>query len=251
LTEAQTLMKDPNVFGSMMVHMGYADALVSGVSQHYPDTIRPALQIIGTREGLRRVSGCYLMITRSRQVYFLADATVNIDPSAEDLVEIALSTAQTARRFDVEPRVAMLSFSTFGSTHHPQCEKVRKAVELIRRTDPSLVVDGEIMADVAVSPELIEKVYSFSHLTGGANVLIFPELSSANIAYKLLGKLGGCRELGPILMGMRKPVHVLSRDAEVEEIVNIAAIAVVDAQENDLFSWPASRKRVDLVGKYY
>ena len=251
LTEAQILMKDPNVFGSMMVHMGYADALVSGVSQHYPDTIRPALQIIGTREGLRRVSGCYLMITRSRQVYFLADATVNIDPSAEDLVEIALSTAQTARRFDVEPRVAMLSFSTFGSTHHPQCEKVRKAVELIRRTDPSLVVDGEIMADVAVSPELIEKVYSFSHLTGGANVLIFPELSSANIAYKLLGKLGGCRELGPILMGMRKPVHVLSRDAEVEEIVNIAAIAVVDAQENDLFSWPASRKRVDLVGKYY
>ena len=250
LTEAQTLMKDPNVFGSMMVHMGYADALVSGVSQHYPDTIRPALQIIGTREGLRRVSGCYLMITRSRQVYFLADATVNIDPSAEDLVEIALSTAQTARRFDVEPRVAMLSFSTFGSTHHPQCDKVRKAVELIRRTDPSLVVDGEIMADVAVSPELIEKVYSFSYLTGGANVLIFPELSSANIAYKLLGKLGGCRELGPILMGMRKPVHVLSRDAEVEEIVNIAAIAVVDAQENDLFSWPASRKRMELVGKY-
>jgi len=251
LTEAQILMKDPNVFGSMMVYMGYADALVSGVSQHYPDTIRPALQIIGTREGLRRVSGCYLMITRSRQVYFLADATVNIDPSAEDLVEIALSTAQTARRFDVEPRVAMLSFSTFGSTHHPQCEKVRKAVELIRRTDPSLVVDGEIMADVAVSPELIEKVYSFSYLTGGANVLIFPELSSANIAYKLLGKLGGCRELGPILMGMRKPVHVLSRDAEVEEIVNIAAIAVVDAQENDLFSWPANRKRMDLVGKYY
>ena len=250
LTEAQTLMKDPNVFGSMMVHMGYADALVSGVSQHYPDTIRPALQIIGTREGLKRVSGCYLMITRSRQVYFLADATVNIDPSTEDLVEIALSAAQTARRFDVEPRVALLSFSTFGSTKHPECEKVRKAVELIRRTDPTLVVDGEVMADVAVSPELIEKVYSFSYLTGGANVLIFPDLSSANIAYKLLGKLGGCREFGPILMGMRKPVHVLSRDAEVEEIVNIAAIAVVDAQENDMFSWPAARKRMELVGKY-
>jgi malate dehydrogenase (oxaloacetate-decarboxylating)(NADP+) len=123
-------------------------------------------------------------------------------------------------------------------------------VELIRRTDPTLVVDGEVMADVAVSPDLIEKVYSFSWLTGGANVLIFPELSSANIAYKLLGKLGGCKELGPILMGMRKPVHVLSRDAEVEEIVNMAAIAVVDAQENDLFAWPVARKHMELVGKY-
>ncbi len=248
MTEAYTQMKDPNVFGSMMVHMGDADALVSGVSQHYPDTIRPALQIIGTREGLRRVAGCYVMITRSHQVYVLADATVNIEPSTEDLAEIALCAAHLARRFDLEPRVAMLSFSTFGSTKHPQCEKVRKAVELIRKMDPALVVDGEVMADVALSPELLEKVYSFSSLTGGANVLIFPELSSANIGYKLLGKLGGCRELGPILMGMRKPVHVLSRDAQVEEIVNIAAIAVVDAQENDSLSWPAALKHTELVG---
>jgi malate dehydrogenase (oxaloacetate-decarboxylating)(NADP+) len=188
------------------------------------------------------------MITRSHQVYVLADATVNIEPSTEDLAEIALCAAHLARRFDLEPRVAMLSFSTFGSTKHPQCEKVRKAVELIRKMDPSLIVDGEVMADVAVSPELIEKVYSFSSLTGGANVLIFPELSSANIGYKLLGKLGGCRELGPILMGMRKPVHVLSRDAEVEEIVNIAAIAVVDAQEDDSSSFPTVRKHTELVG---
>ncbi len=249
MTEAHTLMKDPNVFGSMMVHMGDADALVSGVSQHYPDTVRPALQIIGTREGLRRVAGCYVMITRSHQVYVLADATVNIDPSTEDLADIALCAAHLARRFDLEPRVAMLSFSTFGSTKHPQCEKVRKAVELIHKMDPSLIVDGEVMADVALSPELIEKVYSFSSLTGGANVLIFPELSSANIGYKLLGKLGGCRELGPILMGMRKPVHVLSRDAEVEEIVNIAAIAVVDAQETDSSSFPTARKHAELVGE--
>jgi len=248
MTEAYTQMKDPNVFGSMMVHMGDADALVSGVSQHYPDTIRPALQIIGTREGLRRVAGCYVMITRSHQVYVLADATVNIEPSTEDLAEIALCAAHLARRFDLEPRIAMLSFSTFGSTKHPQCEKVRKAVELIRKMDPALVVDGEVMADVALSPELLEKVYSFSSLAGGANVLIFPELSSANIGYKLLGKLGGCRELGPILMGMRKPVHVLSRDAQVEEIVNIAAIAVVDAQENDSLSWPAALKHTELVG---
>ncbi len=146
-------MKDPNVFGSMMVRMGEADALVSGVSQHFPDTIRPALQIIGTREGLRRVSGCYLMITRSGKLYLLADPSVNIDPTAEDLVEIALCAAQTARRFDLTPRVAMLSFSTFGSTKHPQCEKVRKAVELLHKADPTLIVDGEVMADVAVSAE--------------------------------------------------------------------------------------------------
>ena len=237
MTEARIQMRDPNVFGTMMVRLGYADALVSGVSQHHPETIRPALQIIGTREGLRRVSGCYLMITRAGKVYFLADPTVNIDPSAEDLVEIALCAAQTARRFDVEPRVAMLSFSTFGSTKHPQCEKVRRAVELLHKADPALVVDGEVMADVAVSPELIEKTYPFSTLKGGANVLVFPDLNSANVAYKLLQKLGGCETLGPILMGMSKPVHILSRDAEVEEIVNLAAIAVVDAQEGEIESW--------------
>ncbi len=237
LNEARTLMNDPDVFGSMMVRMGYADALVSGVSQNYPDTIRPALQIIGTREGLKRVSGCYLMITRSGKSYFLADTTVNIEPSAEDLVEIALCAAQTARRFDVEPRVALLSFSTFGSTKHPQCEKVQKAVQLLHKADPSLVADGEVMADIALSPEALEKSYPFSTLKNGANVLIFPDLGSANIAYKLLAKLGGCQTLGPILMGMSKPVHVLSRDAEVEEIVNVAALAVVDAQENDLTSW--------------
>ncbi len=238
LTEARVMMKDPNVFGSMMVRMGEADALVSGVSQHFPDTIRPALQIIGTREGLKKVSGCYLMITRSGKLYLLADPSVNIDPTAEDLVEIALCAAQTARRFDITPRVAMLSFSSFGSTQHPQCAKVRKAVELLHKADPTLIVDGEVMADVAVSPEVIEKNYPFSSLKGGANVLIFPDLASANIAYKLLSKLGGGQTLGPILMGMNKPVHVLPRDTEVEEIVNVSAIAVVDAQENDVVTWP-------------
>jgi malate dehydrogenase (oxaloacetate-decarboxylating)(NADP+) len=249
LTEARVQMKDPNVFGSMMVRMGEADALVSGVSQHFPETIRPALQIIGTREGLRRVSGCYLMITRSGKLYFMADPSVNIDPTAEDLVEIALCAAQTARRFDVTPRIAMLSFSTFGSTKHPQAAKVRKAVELLHRADPSLVVDGEVMADVAVSPELLEKSYPFSTLKGGANVLIFPDLASANIAYKLLSKLGGGETLGPLLMGMGKPVHVVPRDTEVEEIVNVAAIAVVDAQENDFAPWSNVRKQMELVGE--
>ena len=249
LTEARVIIKDPNVFGSLMVRMGEADALVSGVSQHFPDTIRPALQIIGTREGLRKVSGCYLMITRPGNLYLLADPTVNIDPTAEDLVEIALCAAQTARRFDLTPQIAMLSFSTFGSTRHPQCEKVRKAVELLHKADPTLIVDGEVMADIAVSPELIEKNYPFSSLKGGANVLIFPDLGSANIAYKLLSKLGGGETLGPILMGMSKPVHVVSRDTEVEEIVNVCALAVVDAQENEVLPWAhADRKPLETVG---
>jgi malate dehydrogenase (oxaloacetate-decarboxylating)(NADP+) len=232
LTEARSLILNHNYFGSMMLHMGDADALVAGVSQHFPDTIRPGLEIVRVREDLHKVSGCYAMITSKGEVYFLADTSVNIDPTAEDLVEIALCTAQTARRFDLEPRVAMLSFSSFGSTRHPQTEKVRRAVELLQQADPTLVVDGEIMADVAVSAEQLEQQYPFSTLKGGANVLIFPNLDSANIAYKLLQKLGGAETLGPILMGMSKPVHLLSRGAEVEEIVNVAAIAVVDAQEN-------------------
>jgi len=234
LTEASSLINDHNVFGSMMVHMGDADALVSGVSQHFPDVIRPALQILRVREGLHKVSGCYAMITRKGEVYFLADTSVNIDPTAEDLVEIALCTADVARRFEVEPRVAMLSFSSFGSSNHPVCDKVRKAVELLHKADPDLMVDGEIMADVALSPEILQETYPFSTLKGGANVLIFPDLNSANIAYKLLSKIGGAETLGPILMGMSRPVHLLARGAEVEEIVNAAAIAVVDAQETEL-----------------
>ncbi|MBZ5719845.1 MAG: NADP-dependent malic enzyme [Acidobacteriia bacterium] len=234
LTEARTLINDRNVFASMMVHMGDADALVAGVTQNFPETIRPALQIVRMREGLHRVSGCYAMITRAGDLYFLADTSVNIEPTAEDLVEIALCTAEAARRFNLVPRVAMLSFSTYGSTKHPLCEKVRKAVDLLHKADPALIVDGEIMADVAVSPEILEQTYPFSPLKGGANVLIFPDLHSANIAYKLLSKIGGAETLGPILMGMSRPVHLLPRGAEVEEIVNVAAIAVVDAQETEL-----------------
>ncbi|MGA9392605.1 MAG: NADP-dependent malic enzyme [Candidatus Sulfotelmatobacter sp.] len=233
LSEARTLINDRNIFGSMMVHMGDADALVSGVTQHFPDTIRPALQIVRMREGLHRVSGCYAMITPKGEVYFLADTSVNIEPTAEDLVEIALCTAHMARRFDVTPRVAMLSFSSFGSVDHPSSLKVRKAVELLHFADPTLVVDGEIMADEALSAETIEQSYPFSDLKAGANVLIFPDLASANIACKLVAKLAGCETIGPILMGMSRPVHVLRRGATVEEIVDVAAIAVVDAQENE------------------
>ena len=228
--EAEDLILSPNVFGSMMVHLDDADALIAGLTQHYPDTIRPALQIIKVRDGLSKVSGLYLLITARGDIYFLADTTVNIEPTAEDLAEIALEAAEMARRFDVEPRVALLSFSNFGSTPHPLSEKVRRAVELIRQHAPELVVDGEMQADTAVVPDILESTYPFSPLRGGANVLIFPNLEAGNIAYKLLARLGGAEAIGPILMGLSKPVHVLQRGAEVNDIVNMAAIAVVDAQ---------------------
>lgn len=233
LSEARTLIHDRNVFGSMMVHMGDADALVSGVSQHFRETIRPALQIVRMREGLHRVAICYPMIMHNGDLYFLADTSVNIEPSASDLVEIALCAAEAARRFEVEPHVALLSFSNFGSTRHPLCEKVREAAERLHHADPALIVDGEVMADVAVSPEILGQTYPFNRLKGRANVLVFPDLNSANIAYKLLATLGEAQTFGPILMGMSKPVHLLPRGAKVEEIVRTAAIAVVDAQEDE------------------
>lgn len=231
LSEAQELINNRNLLGAVMVNLGDADALVGGVDQHFPDVIRPALQVIKPRPELHRVAGLYVLVTRRGDLYFLADCTVNIEPSAEDLAEIAICAAQTARRFNVTPRVAMLSFSNFGSTQHPLSEKVRQAVQLVQQADPTLMIDGEMMADTAVTPEIIEGTYAFSKLHGGANVLVFPDLTSANTCYKLLARIGGAEAIGPILMGMSKPVHVLQRGAEVEEIVNIAAIAVVDAQE--------------------
>ena len=171
------------------------------------------------------------MITQHGDIYLLADATVNIEPSSEDLAEIAILTADMARRFNLEPRVAMLSFSNFGSTRHPLAEKVQRATEIVKRREPRLMVDGEMQADTAVTPEIIEQTYPFSTLRGGANVLIFPNLESGNIAYKLLARLGGAELIGPIIMGLAKPMHVLQRGAEVNDIVNMASIAVVDAQE--------------------
>jgi malate dehydrogenase (oxaloacetate-decarboxylating)(NADP+) len=231
LSEAQKLIANRTRFASLMVHLGDADALIGGLTQHYPDTIRPALEVIPVRAGLRRVSGLYLMITHRGDVYFFADATVNIEPTSEDLAEIAVCAAETARRFNVEPRVAMLSFSNFGSTRHPLADKVRKAVELVKQREPALMVDGEMQADTAVVPAILEQTYPFSPLKGGANILIFPNLEAGNIAYKLLSRLGAAEAIGPILMGLSKPVHVLQRGAEVNDIVNVAAIAVVDAQE--------------------
>jgi malate dehydrogenase (oxaloacetate-decarboxylating)(NADP+) len=242
-SEARELVNNRNIFASLMVRLGDADALVSGVTQHFPDTIRPALQVIKVRDDIHRVSGLYALLTRKGDLLFLADCSVNIEPTAEDLAEIALCAADVARRFQIEPRVAMLSFSNFGSTVHPLCEKVRRATALVRERDPLLMVDGEIMADAAVAPEILEQEYPFSTLKGGANVLIFPDLQSANIAYKLLVRVGGLEPIGPILMGMSKPVYMLPRGADVEDIVNIATIAVVDAQDSHLLATvPESRQ---------
>jgi malate dehydrogenase (oxaloacetate-decarboxylating)(NADP+) len=229
-SEAGELIRQGNYYGSIMVSTGDADALVGGITMHYPETIRPGLEVIPLREGLRRVCGLYLMITQ-QGIYFFADATVNIEPTSEDLAEIAISAAETAERFNVKPRVALLSFSNFGSTRHPLADKVRRAVELVKKRAPALMVDGEMQVDTAIAPEIIEQTYPFSSLKGGANVLIFPNLEAGNVAYKLLARLGGAEAVGPILMGLSKPVHVLQRGAEVNEIVNVAAIAVVDAQE--------------------
>lgn len=226
-SEAREVMLNPNYFGAMMLQQGDAEGFVAGVSQHYPETIRPTLEIIRTRDNVHRVCGVYVIVTK-REIYFFADTTVNIDPSAEDLAEIAWLASEVARDFNVEPRVAMLSFSNFGSTRHPFTEKMRRATELVKQRFPGLCADGEMMADTAVVPEIIDAEYPFSTLKGGANVLVFPALESANIAYKLMMRIGGAEALGPILMGLAKPVHVLQRGAAVEEIVNMAAIAVAN-----------------------
>ena len=229
-TQAQKQMQNPNYFGAMMVRLGDADCFLAGVSQNYPETIRPGLQVIKLREKVHRVSGVYVIVTK-QQVFFFSDTTVNIEPTAEELAEIALLAAEVARDFNFEPRVAMLSFSNFGSTQHPLAEKMRLAAELVKQRHPEIMVDGEMMADTAVVPEIIQEEYPFSTLRGGANVLIFPNLSAANIAYKLMMRIGDAEALGPILVGLSKPVHVLQRGATAEEIVDMATIAVAHVED--------------------
>ncbi len=230
LEEARRRLYNSNYFGSCMVSRGHADALVSGVNMHYPETIRPALEVIGAHPRAGLVSGMYMLVFE-KQVIFCADTTVNIDPTAEQLAQIGYAASRIARTMGVEPRIAMLSFSNFGSVRHPETEKMARAVQLLRQRDPSLVVDGEMQADTALDPEIIQRDYPFSTLKTQANVLIFPNLSAGNIAYKLLNHLGGATPIGPILVGMNRPVHVLERGADVQDIVYMAAVAVVDAQE--------------------
>ncbi|MBD3275850.1 MAG: phosphotransacetylase, partial [Candidatus Marinimicrobia bacterium] len=231
LYQAERDMRRRNYFGAMMVHMGDADGMVSGVTRQYPDTVRPALQIIRTREEVKHVAGLYVLIFEN-DIKFLADTTINIETTPEMLAEIALLTAEEAKKWDMEPRVAMLSFSNFGSVSHELAEKVEKATRLVRQRVPDLMIDGEMNADLAVEPDIVKDNYPFSALKESANVLIFPDLQSGNITYKLLQRLGGAAAIGPILMGMKKPVHLLQvGSSEVNDVVNMTAIAVVDAQE--------------------
>ena len=231
LREARAHALDPMYYGLLMLRGGRADALVAGEDMSYPDAIRPALEVIGAEPGRKHVSGIYMMIFR-QQTFFFADTTVNIDPDAETLAEIASATASFVWRLGVEPRVAMLSFSNFGSVKHPAAAKVQRAVALLHEREPALQVDGEMQADTAVVERILTKTYPFAKLRSAANVLIFPSLDAANIAYKLLDRLGGAQAIGPIVVGMDRPVHVLQRGSEVPEIVNMAVIAAVDALEH-------------------
>jgi len=231
LREARAHVLDPMYYGLLMLRAGRADALVAGEDMSYPDAIRPALEVIGAEPGRKHVSGIYMMIFR-QQTFFFADTTVNIDPDAETLAEIASATASFVSRLGVEPRVAMLSFSNFGSVKHPAADKVKRAVALLHEREPALQVDGEMQADTAVVERILTKAYPFAKLRSAANVLIFPSLDAANIAYKLLDRLGGAQAIGPIVVGMDRPVHVLQRGSEVPEIVNMAVIAAVDALEH-------------------
>jgi len=227
--ETRRQLRDRFVFGAMMVREGRVEGQVHGISRSYPDSIRPVLQVISRRPGVNKVSGVYLMIFRDRTLLF-ADATVNIHPSSEDLAEIAVLAAENARFFDIPPRVAMLSFSNFGDTRHPDAQRVEEAVWIAQKRDPSLVIDGEMQADTAVETEILIKDYPFNQLVGAANVLIFPGLASGNMAYKLLGRLGGAKAVGPLLMGISRPFNVLQRGTDMENVVNVVAITVAQAQ---------------------
>src|SRR5712691_11731081 len=231
LREARAQVLDPLHHALMMLRAGQADAVVAGVDMYYPDAIRPALEIIGAEPGRRHVSGIYMLVF-PQQTYFFADCTVNIDPDAETIAEIASATASFVWRLGIEPRVAMLSFSNFGSVKHPSVDKVRRAVALLHDREPALQVDGEMQADTAVVERILTKTYPFAKLRSPANVLICPDLDAANIAYKLLNRIGGADAIGPILVGMAQPVHILQRGAEVNDIVNMAVIAAVDALEH-------------------
>ena len=227
---AQEAMLNSNYFGVMMVNIGAADAFISGLSNDYPETIRPALEIIGAEEGIKRVAGMYILSNKKGN-YFLSDTTVNLNPTQDQLVDIMGLTARAVRFFDVEPRMAGLSYSNFGSAKGEVPEKMAKAVAQAKKQWPDLLIDGEIQANVALNKEILQESYPFSKLAGTfANTLIFPNLESGNIAYKLLMEFGGAEAIGPILMGMRKPIHVLQRGSSVSDIFNMTAIAVVDAQ---------------------
>ena len=229
LPEAQKLMRERNYFGSMMVDQGMADAFISGISRNYPSTLRPALQIIGTEEGVDKVAGMFILNTK-KGTLFLADTTININPTDNELANIAMLTAKTVRRFNVVPRLALLSYSNFGSSMNPSVAKITRALKIVKDKEPNLVIDGEIQADFALNKDKRQQIFPFSDLTDNANTLIFPNLESGNIAYKMMQEFDDVEAIGPILIGMKKPVHILQLGCSVREIVNMVTIAVIDAQ---------------------
>ncbi|MGB3006400.1 MAG: NADP-dependent malic enzyme [Chitinophagaceae bacterium] len=228
--DSKKIMKDRNYFGCMMVECGDADAMISGLSKNYPDTIRPAIQVIGMEEGVKKIAGMYMMLTKKGPL-FLADTTVNFSPTAEELAEITLLAAKEVRHFNIIPRIAMLSYSTFGSSNSPEARLVAEARRIVKERMPSLLVDGEMQANVVFNKEIIKENYPFSELADqDVNTLIFPNLSAGNIAYNLMKELDFADAVGPILLGMKKPVHILQLGSSVRSIINMALIAVLDAQ---------------------
>lgn len=228
--EAKKIMRDRNYFGCMMVESGDADAMISGLTKNYPDTIRPALHTIGTEDGVQKIAGMYIMMTKKGPL-FLADTTVNFNPTAEELAEITLLTAKEVRHFNIIPRIAMLSYSNFGSSNSPEARLVAEARKIVKKKMPSLIIDGEMQANVAFNKELLKENYPFSELVDKeVNTIIFPNLAAGNIAYNILKELGTADAIGPILLGLKKPVHVLQLGSSVRSIFNMALIAVIDAQ---------------------
>ena len=228
--ESIKIMKDRNHFGCMMVETGDADAMLSGLTKNYAEAIRPALQIIGTEEGVKKIAGMYLLLTK-RGPIFLADTTVNFNPNAEELADIAMMVAKEVRNFNITPRIAMLSYSNFGSSDSEEAKIVAEATRILKQRNPSLIVDGEMQASMAFNKEILKDNYGFSDLVDeDVNVLIFPNLTSGNVAYNLLREIGGADAIGPILLGLKKPVHVLQLGSSVRSIINMALVAVVDAQ---------------------
>ena len=228
--ESIKIMKDRNHFGCMMVETGDADAMLSGLTKNYAEAIRPALQIIGTEEGVKKIAGMYLLLTK-RGPIFLADTTVNFNPNAEELADIAMMVAKEVRNFNITPRIAMLSYSNFGSSDSEEAKIVAEATRILKQRNPSLIVDGEMQASMAFNKEILKDNYGFSDLVDeDVNVLIFPNLTSGNVAYNLLKEIGGADAIGPILLGLKKPVHVLQLGSSVRSIINMALVAVVDAQ---------------------
>jgi malate dehydrogenase (oxaloacetate-decarboxylating)(NADP+) len=228
--ESKKIMKDRNHFGCMMVEVGDADAMISGLTRNYAEAIRPALSIIGKEDQVNKIAGMYLLLTKKGPL-FLADTTVNFNPTAEELAEITLMVAKEVRAFNLVPKVAMLSYSNFGSSDSPEALLVSKARQIIKMRDPNLIVDGEMQASLPFNKEILRDNYPFSELVDqDVNTLIFPNLAAGNIAYNLLKEVGGADAIGPILLGLKKPVHVLQLGSSVRSIVNMALVAVVDAQ---------------------